>query len=383
MDSFIILNHINEIIAHKNVTMIGDLKMQAQLQLPTPLSISLRYVFLSSIDDQTLKTMIYDDKLNMYFYIYNTRNNQVSEQESPAIKSTIWYHTNAEALLEMVPNEVKETDKTPLTGPTVDFALATSRDAEIEVWKHFIADAGNELDLSGFYFLHPRVIIEAAVKAPQVDTIIVNQNMLLCDSFSWLFYFPNLNALSITYSPITDQSLERINKYAPELVLVDINHCLNITGRCLLELTKCSGLEEIVINGDNCKMQENKFETVITDEEWKTLSSGSLTSLEIDSTNLSMDFINYCLKSFHCLTRFIVNPTILQKLEKTARSGHSDQRVYFYSSEDLNNCFYRYKDIKIADLVSNKIGPCFSESMLRKIKEIDPDKIDTIDKLNA
>ena len=366
--------------------MIGDLN--APVQLPTPLNISLRYVFLASIDDQALKTMIYDDKLDMYFYIYNTRNTEVEvevevEQQSPAIKSTIWYHTNAESLLEMVPNEVKETDKIPLTGPTVDYALATTRDAEIEVWKHFIADAGNELDLSGFYFLNPRVIIEAGVKAPQVDTIIVNQNMLLCDSFSWLFYFPNLNALSITYSPITDQSMELINKYAPELVLVDINQCLNITGRCLLNLTKCSGIEEIVISGDTCKMQENNFETVITDEEWKTVSSLSLTSLEIDSTNLSMDFINYCLKSFHGLTRFIVNPTILQKLEKTARSGHSDQRVYFYSTEDSDNCFYRYKDIKIADLLCNKTGPCFSESMLRKIKEIDPDKIDAIDKLNG
>lgn len=383
MDSFIILKHINEIIAHKNVTLIGD----AEVQLPTPLNISLRYVFLATIDDQTLKTMIYDDKLNLYFYIYNTRDTDVEqEQESNVnvnIKSTIWYHTNAEALLEMVPNEVKETDKIPLTGPAVDYALATTREEEIEVWRHFIADAGSELDLSGFYFLNPRVIIEAAVKAPQVDTILVNQNMLLCDSFSWLFYFPNLNALSITYSPITDQSLERINKYAPELVLVDINQCLNITGRCLIELTKCSGIEEIVINGDTCKMQENNFETVITDEEWKHISSLSLTSLEIDSSNLSMDFINCCLKSFHGLTRLIVNPTVLQKLEKTARSGHSNQRVYFYSNEDSENCFYRYKDVKIADLLSNKTGPTFSESMLRKIKELDPEKIDAIDKLNS
>ena len=78
MDSFIILNHINEIIAHKNVTMIGDLN--APVQLPTPLNISLRYVFLASIDDQALKTMIYDDKLDMYFYIYNTRNTEVEER---------------------------------------------------------------------------------------------------------------------------------------------------------------------------------------------------------------------------------------------------------------------------------------------------------------
>jgi hypothetical protein len=223
MDSFIIINHINEIIAHKNVTLVGDLKLKLKLKLPTPLNISLRYVFLATIDDHTLKTMIYDDKLNLYFYIYNTRDTEAeADQESRNIKSTIWYHTNAEALLEMVPNEVKETDKISLTGPAVDYALATTREEEIEVWRHFIADSGTELDLSGFYFLNPRVIIEAAVKAPQVDTIIVNQNMLLCDSFSWLFYFPNLNALSITYSPITDQSLERINKYAPELVLVDI-----------------------------------------------------------------------------------------------------------------------------------------------------------------
>ena len=130
-----------------------------------------------------------------------------------------------------------------------------------------------------------------------------------------------------------------------------------------------------------CKIQENTFETVITDEEWKNVKSDTLTTLFINSGNLTLDFIDFCLKSFKQLTNFIMHDLVLQKLDKHSRSGHTEHKISFHNASDINQGFYRYTDVKISDLVRNKIAPAFSESMLRKIRELDPSKAEIVDQM--
>jgi hypothetical protein len=223
------------------------------------------------------------------------------------------------------------------------------------------------------------VLIEAGLKVSSVKTLILNQNLNMCHSFQWLYYFPNLNTLTVWYTTITDSSFQQAHRYAPKLNIIEFHQCLNLTGRILLSLNNFHMLQKIIINNEVCSLQENTFETVITEEEWKALKNTTVDTLLIDSGNLTLDFINYILLSFEALTNFIMHPKVLEKLEKNSRSGHSDRKISFHSLNNIEQGFYRYAQVKITDLLKNKIGPVFSDSMLRKIKELDPSKADAAD----
>ncbi len=147
----------------------------------------------------------------------------------------------------------------------------------------------------------------------------------------------------------------------------------------MLSLSRLPLLEKIIIDNEYCKLQETTYETVITDEEWKTIKSETIDTLFINSGNLTLDFIDFCLKSFSKITNFVIHEQMIQKLEKNSRSGHTEHKISFHSASNIDEGFYRYAAVKITDLVRNKISPAFSESMLRKIRELDPSKTDIID----
>ena len=378
-DSWIVLQHLNDIVSYETVALKGvKIKTAAnadkEFALPSPLVFDIRYIVYASVNDTQLLTMIYDGALKMYVFLQKIR-------DEAGIN--VWVSTHADKLLEIVPKEILNLSEfKPLNGNAFEFAMSTTPEEELAVWKSEKDTKLDLLDLTGYYALNPKVIITAGEKYPSVTKISMNQNVHMCGSFSWLYYFPNLTTLTLKYCPITDESVDLIYRYAPNLTSVEFHHCLNVTGRCLLTLAKCLKIEQIVIDGE-CKMQHNNFETVIKDEEWKELKSLTLSSLSINSSNLTLDFINFCLKSCPALTHFLMNDEVLDKLSKNARSGHSDDKIYFqsFADPDGSNGFYRYSDVKITDLVRNKYGPAFSESMLRKIKELDPTKTESVEQL--
>jgi hypothetical protein len=128
-------------------------------------------------------------------------------------------------------------------------------------------------------------------------------------------------------------------------------------------------------------MQVTGRETVITDEEWSTINNTTLEVLLIDSLNLTLDFIDMTLKYFKRIEHFIMNDEILAKLEKNSINGHLTETVSFHSITDVHKGFKRCRDIKIYDLIRNKCGNMFSDSMLNKIKERNPDKAEIVDML--
>jgi hypothetical protein len=393
-DSWIVLQHLNDIVSYETVTLKGfKIKTAAngrfvvlrgkqryaakdikEFELPSPLVFDIRYIVYASVNDTQLRTMIYDGALKMYVFLQKIRADA---------GINVWVSTSADKLLEIVPKEILALSEfKPLNGNPFEFALSTTPEEELSVWKNETKYTKLDLDLTGYYALNPKVIITAGATYPSVTKISMNQNVHMCGSFSWMHYFPNLTTLTVQYCHITDESLDLIYRYAPNLTSIEFHHCLNVTGRCLLTLAKCLKIEQIVIDGE-CKMNHNNFETVIKDEEWKELNSLTLTSLYINSSNLTLDFINFCLKSFPALTNYRMHDEVLAKLAKNARSGHSDDKIYFqsFADPDGSDGFYRYSDVKITDLVRNKYGPAFSESMLRKIKELDPTKKDSVEQL--
>ena len=80
-----------------------------------------------------------------------------------------------------------------------------------------------------------------------------------------------------------------------------------------------------------------------------------------------------------------MNEIILDKLKTNSASGHKDKEdsIMFHSSKDTTNGFKRYKDVKVYDLVRNKCGNTYSESMLKIIRDRNPDKSDIIEQLES
>ena len=89
------------------------------------------------------------------------------------------------------------------------------------------------------------------------------------------------------------------------------------------------------------------------------------------------------LKSFKKLEHFIINEEILAKLNKNSINGHKPEIVSFHSISDVQNGFKRCRDVKIYDLIKNKCGNMFSESMLKIIKERNPEKTNIVNILSV
>jgi hypothetical protein len=348
---------------------------------------TLKYVFLSKFAENRASAMVYDG--SFYYIIDNTMIDEV-------IKSSIWYHSCPISLVDGLPEDLfkylglktvkqalanlSKKDREALDSVLpLDFVLA-SVDKRQEVWNSWVKTLTSVMDLSSFTDIEPSLICE---QLSQIQTLVLNRNEQLTKSLSWLVNLPNLTVLTVWDAPISDDALVDIHKYADKLKIVEFHYCPYLTGRALLSLTKLPIIDKIVIDNVQCKLQETTFETVITDREWSTVKADTLTTLFVNSGNLTLDFIDFCLKRFTGLTNFIMHDLMLQKLEKNARSGHSDRKITFHSSTNIDSGFYRYADVKISDLVRFKIGPAFSEAMLRKIRELDPSKAALIDILES
>ena len=376
-DTSVIYANIHDITSHTDAVLTGPVDFKPNPKLGD--DFTLKGIFLSKIEKDRVSTMVYDGEL--FFLIDNC----LIDGE---IKSKIWYHPSPIELVAFIPEDLvkylnlkqakqalshlsKKDKELLLNVLPLDFLLSPDED-RIQVFKKFAASLGETMDLSMFYTITPS-IIESSGAFEKIETIVLNHNEHLTDSFSWLPCFPNLKVLTVWNTEVTDNALN-LKEFAPKLTIVEFHYCSTLTGRCIINLSRLPCIDKIVINNEMCTLQETTYETVIKDEEWKQVKSDTLTTLFINSGNLTLDFIDFCLKSFKGLSNFIMHDLVLQKLEKNSRSGHSDDKISFHSATNINAGFYRYADVKITDLVRYKIGPAFSESMLRKIREIDPSK---------
>ena len=390
----VIHDNIHEMTSHTDATLMGPPGAAPKLGK----DFTLKGIFLSKIKEDRMSAMVYDGE----FYLL-IDNHLMGEE----IKSNIWFQTSPIDLVALLPKDlVKYLDLKPgnkildhlskkdkeLLSSSVPLALDfifTPEDQHVDLFKRWVASLESVMDLSKMWSLTPRSLSEFSGK---IETLILNHNNNMLESggdggaFSWLSYFPNLKVLTVYHTAVTDDSLNNLHKYAPKLTIVEFHYCSALTGRALISLSLLPSIDKIVIDNERCSLQETTYETVISDKEWDLIkatcsSTASLTTLFINSANLTLDFIDFCLKSFPGLTNFIMHEMVLQKLEKHSRSGHSERRISFHSASNISTGFYRYADVKITDLVRNKIGPAFSESMMRKIRELDPSKADILDSL--
>ncbi len=396
---WIVVAQLDEMLSHKECILHdpqGKAVARDTLRLNSG---NLQYVYVTLFEGDRATTIVQDDMY--YYYIDNAKDTSAASTsaastEDTDYKSFIQYFSSLNQLVHGIsggqrkrlgiklPDKIKlrSVEQTALRGVThIDF-IGKTHEEQVLLWKEYVSGAGQNLNLAGFHMLDPKVIIDAN-KSSSHTQIILSQNSKF-RNFEWLKTFPKATILSVwNIHNITDSSIATLKQYAPLLNILEFHNCVQLTGRILIDLSQFSLLDKLVINHDTCHMQVTGRETVITDEEWSKINNTTLSVLLIDSKNLTLDFIDMTLKHFKGLEHFIMNDEILAKLEKNAVNGHNPERISFHSISNVQSGFKRYRDVKIYDLIRNKCGNMFSESMLRKIKERNPDKAQIVDMLST
>ena len=199
----------------------------------------------------------------------------------------------------------------------------------------WIKNSGDTLDFSYHYYINEHQLS----KLPEMDNIRrakFSQNCQILD-FSWLKTFPNLIELEFDQCQQIDlKSLERICKACPRLQSLTLKYCLGLNVRAFLEILKSPNLSKLVIDFPNFYCQVSAKEVMVSREEWRSVHSFSLKSLFMNSENLTLDVLDYLLKSCSELRDLYLNENILRMVAKNACFDQTDINeenvVNFHSS---------------------------------------------------
>uniref|UniRef100_A0A6C0J4F1 Uncharacterized protein n=1 Tax=viral metagenome TaxID=1070528 RepID=A0A6C0J4F1_9ZZZZ len=392
----LILQNLQEMLSHADLIVNnGDIPCE-QLTLSVK---TTEYIFCSAMDTDRVCAFLCDDK---YYYIIDNKRyiTQEANNREPVTtyKCNVWRDNSAIDILKLIPTNTrkflniklyenqkfKDRKVTNLDNIlTIDFIRKTEKE-QVILWKKYTDERKNEetLDLSGFYLFDPKVIILTGCKY-NYTTVLLNLNMKF-ETLNWLFYFPHLKVLSIWGLTIDDNSLKGIDKYASQLNTLELHNCYNITGRVITSVLKLKMIENLIIDNPTAIFhpEESLHHSCLTTKEWEQIPENhSMKKLVINSANLTRDYIKPLLLRLQTLENFVMQDTVMRQLEKNSSSGKYDHKIVFHSEDNLKTGFTRYTNVAVYDLVSDRCGPLFSDSMLNKIKEIDPSKKDIIEEI--
>lgn len=395
---WIVVARLGEMLEHTDTVVTGPDGPQDMLPLTHD---RLEYVYLVDFSDQRLITLVQDK--DYYYLIDNTEyTRKEGEEDIKDYRSRIMYDASLPRLVDRMPSATRKklglkTMEKVLAKKQVQAALngvlpfdfvGKSHIVQVKLFRDYVQQNHSvRLDLSGLFILDPKVIEDAAllgkVKFEQTEVVLYQNNKF--NKFAWLKHFPKVKTLTLWYiNQVKDEDINELVASAPGLEILEFHYCFQLTGRIMIPISTLPVLDKLVINYDKCQLHELAYETVIKDDEWKQIRNRSLTVALIDSHNLTLDFIDLFLKSFTCLKHFIMDEMVLAKLEKNSADGNQDhiEPVTFHSTKNTETGFKRYRDVKIFDQVRSKCGNMFSESMLRKIKERNPEKSEAVDVLS-
>lgn len=396
---WIVVSKLGDMIRHENTIITGpngENILHEDLHLTHD---NLQYVYLVNFSPKQLITLVQDDK---YFYLINNieitkqeGNNEVTDYES-----TIICNNSLSGLVAGLPKpmrkklklktsdkiKLKHTDRIQLDRIVpIDF-IGKRHIEQVKLFRDYCKQDADVLDLSGLFLLSPKVIEDTAIFSKKIFShtqVILYQNNQF-NKFGWLKHFPHIKILAMWYiTTVTNDDIDLLVESAPNLETLEFHHCFQLNGRILIPISTLVRLDKLIINYERCDLQKEIFETIIKDNEWELIKNTNMSVVLIDSHNLTLDFIDFFLKSFKGINHFIMNKMVLDKLKNNSADGFKDREepISFHSSEDTNIGFKRNRDVRIYDLVRNKCGNVFSESMLNLIKERSPDKADAADLL--
>lgn len=252
----------------------------------------------------------------------------------------------------------------------MDFINIESDELYVQKFDQFIRQSGDVLNLTNNYSIKTRLLLRTA-KNTTVKELILNQNFQI-DSFEWLQNFPNIKLINLLYChQIEQKHIEQIVRLLPNLEVINIHFCSRINIRVLIPIFKLHKLCKIAINDPQFWCQKGRNELFILPEEWKNMDCPSLEKIAINSENLTLDVIDYILNSCGNVSQFITDENIMKLISNNVQGGtNKDQPLIFSAWQHPEKGFKIYKTVKFRNLIKNTDNQMFSDSMLKKIKEI-------------
>lgn len=191
--------------------------------------------------------------------------------------------------------------------------------------------------------------------------------------FEWLdtIWAQNLKKLTlINMTQITNDSLTHIVKHLPNLKEFYVFSCPQVNIKCLLKILDIDRLTTLCLNDPNMACQPNEYSGLITETEWEKFRNRSLTKLLINSSNISVDIIDYLRKSLLSLETLILHPSKYNYLkESLVNQGSESARQLTIASTD-NKAIKLGADFVLKNLLKHRYSAPFSKSMLKVMERI-------------
>lgn len=304
------------------------------------------------------------------------------------ITSKIYIISKPEDLINrlIIPNSVqkliginkwhKNWNKLPVL-PLINFSSfwnLNSKNMDITI-NNWIINSGSELNFTNQYYLNHNHLKQIATNNT-VKTLKLNQNCQITE-FDWLSKFTELKHLIIEQCQQIDNDIfNNICKYIPKIEQITLKYCCSMNIRILLFLSKLNNIERLVIDYPNFYCQISPKEVIISKNEWKSNCSYSIKSILINSTNVTLDIVDYLIKSYPNLTDLCLDENILQTVGKNMISNSINENdidqtniLNFHVSSDTRKGFRAARPITFKNMFKNYITAPFSKSMIEKIKK--------------
>lgn len=235
----------------------------------------------------------------------------------------------------------------------------------------WVKQSGDHIDFKHQYYINQKHLGYLPVNNI-VKRMSFNQNCQITD-FTWLGNFPNLNELEFDQCQQLDEQLfSTICQRVKKLESITIKFCCRINIRIFLELLKLDYLKKIIIDFPNFYCQVSAKDVLITKQEWQGVHSFSLQSLFINSENVTLDVLDYLLKSCPELKDIYLNDNILKMVSKNIlfnQDDNSDNIVNFHSASDFRRGFKASRPMTFKNMFKNYITQPYSNSMLERIRQ--------------
>lgn len=253
----------------------------------------------------------------------------------------------------------------------LDFINVNDENQYVSLLNTYITNSKGIIDLRHNYSVSCELLSKVDVH-PEVNELILYQNFQV-NNFDWLIKFPNIKLINVWYCHQMDCShFDKIGQLLPKIEVVNIHCCTRVNIRVLIPILKYSCISKLAIDDDSFWCQKSAYDLFINDKEWKNIDCPSLTMLAINSTNLTLDVIDYILTSCPNLVRFTVDDSVLTNIIKNAKNGYElDSYIAFNSWQTPNKGTQIRKKVHFNNLCKDCYNSePFSESMLKKIQSI-------------
>ena len=397
---WIAIARIDDILSHKDLTLYHnsesikidrDEERQLNINREALGFGKLTYVYTVKLDKARFSALLSDE--TRYYCIDNVLV-ESEQSESSYYKSTIYIIDKIDKICQNIPSSLRsrlclvKPQKAKLRNRdilalkqivSVDF-IGRNDNQQQFLWNKYLEQSisSGTLDLSGLLMISSDNLIfsqESERKAAlHIKTIILYQNNKI-KSFDWLAQFPNVKTLSIWYfNTLGDNDINQIVNSTPKLESFELHSCFNVTGRCLIPISRLNLLNRLMLDNPRMCCQENTYTTVIGPKEWAKLSNHSLELIMINSDNVTLDFVSYLLTHFKGLTRMVLGLIVLNKIQSNMSNGYEKESVVFQAFENPKNGFKLHKTVRFTNLLKDQYDDePYSKSMLEVIRRQNPE----------